>query len=234
MSNLHTYPSDKSSWQRSVGRTAPVLVSAILLLVAIAALAGPQYQERDRREERDRYRGDRGAILIVGYDRVMRDFGGGSGGRPSPDAVCDAGFVAVGFHVQVGEFFNTVWLDCAPMRSDGSLGDERRMTARTGSQGGRSVFDAPCPQGLALRGLVGRTGGSIDEAAGMCSLVRDLGEHNDNPRTDMTQPVRVPRPGGRPAQTVCPAGGVVTGVRSSSGEYIDHLWILCSELQRSY
>jgi hypothetical protein len=25
---------------------------------------------------------------------------------------------------------------------------------------------------------------------------------------------------------------VITGLRSNSGEYMDHLWILCSELRR--
>ena len=188
----------------------------------------------DRWQERDRNRGERGSILILGYDRVMRDFGGGNGGRPAPDAVCDPGFVATGFHVQTGEFYNTAWLDCAPMRDDGSLGEERRMTVRTGSPGGRPVIDAYCPQGMALRGLRGRTGASIDEAAGACSYLRDIGQRYDNPRTEFTQPVRIPRPGGRPADTACPAGAVVTGFRSMSGEYMDHLWILCSELQRSY
>jgi hypothetical protein len=218
------------------GGAAPVVVLAILFVAALAALGAPQYQDRDhdRWQERDRNRGERGSILILGYDRVMRDFGGGNGGRPAPDAVCDPGFVATGFHVQTGEFYNTAWLDCAPMRDDGSLGEERRMTVRTGSPGGRPVIDAYCPQGMALRGLRGRTGASIDEAAGACSYLRDIGQRYDNPRTEFTQPVRIPRPGGRPADTACPAGAVVTGFRSMSGEYMDHLWILCSELQRSY
>jgi hypothetical protein len=198
-------------------RIAPVF--AILFLIALAALAGPQY---------------RNGILIVSCDRIARDFGGGSGGRPSPDAQCDTGFVAVGFHVQTGEFYNQAWLDCAPMRSDGSLGEERRLTTRTGSPGGRPVSDARCSYGRALRGLRGRTGASIDEAAGQCSLIRDIADRYENPATEMTQAVMRPRPGGRPSQAQCPAGTVVTGFRSMSGEYMDHLWIMCSELQRSY
>jgi hypothetical protein len=43
-----------------------------------------------------------------------------------------------------------------------------------------------------------------------------------------------PRPGGRPAEAHCPPGSVVTGFRSMSGEYMDHLWIVCSELERNY
>src|SRR5512146_1204391 len=112
-------------------RIAPVL--AILFAIALAALAAPQYQDRDRDQYRDRDR-DRNRdrrILILSCERpTLADFGGGPGGRPSPDALCDPGFVAVGFHVQTGEFYNQAWLDCAPMRSDGSLGEERRMTAR--------------------------------------------------------------------------------------------------------
>jgi hypothetical protein len=220
--------------QRGTARIAPVL--AILFLIALGALAAPQYQQdRDRDHDRDRFRDhERGTILILSYDRAMRDFGGGNGGRPSQDALCDAGFVAVGFHVQTGEFYNQAWLDCAPMRSDGSLGEERRMTGRTGSPGGRPVSDGMCSNGLALRGLRGRTGASIDEAAGVCSMVRDIAERSDNPRGELTQSVARPRPGGRPSEAQCPAGSVVTGFRSTSGEYMDHLWILCSDLQRSY
>ncbi len=220
--------------QSTTSRVASVI--AILVLIALAALANPQYQDRDRDRDHDRGR-DRGydrTILILSHERMARDFGGGSGGRPAPDALCDPGFVAVGFHVQTGEVYNQAWLDCAPMRSDGSLGDERRMTGRTGSPGGRPVSDASCSNGLALRGLRGRTGASIDEAIGECSLVRDIAQRYDNPRTEMTQSVMRPRPGGRFAEGQCPAGSVVTGFRSMSGEYMDHLWIVCSELQRSY
>jgi hypothetical protein len=222
------------SGQHGAARILPVLL--ILFAAAFAALAAPQYQDRDRDRDwnRDR-RGDRGGqILILGYDRTMRDFGGGNGGRPSQDAVCDAGFVAVAFHVQTGEYFNQAWLDCAPMRDDGSLGQERRTTGRTGSPGGRPVSDAFCQPGTALRGLRGRTGASIDEAGGMCSSVRDIAQRYENPPTQMTQPVMRPRAGGHPAGAECPAGSVVTGFRSMSGEYMDHLWLLCSEIQRSY
>lgn len=219
-----------------------VPVFATLLAIALGALAAPQQyrppQDRDRDgwrdHDRDRSRGNDNSILILGYDRVASDFGGGNGGRPAPDALCDPGFVAVGFHVQTGEFFNQAWLDCAPMRSDGSLGQERRMTARTGSPGGRPVSDASCSPGLALRGLRGRTGASIDEAAGECSSMRDIAQRFENPRTELTQSVLRPRAGGHPAGTECPAGFVVTGFRSYSGEYMDHLWLVCSELQRSY
>ncbi|HTS38457.1 MAG TPA: hypothetical protein VMH04_22475 [Candidatus Solibacter sp.] len=217
--------------QKGFARIAPVVV--ILFLVASGALAAPQYQDRDHDRDHDRNRfGDR-TIFILSYERTTRDFGGGNGGRPSPDAQCEPGFVAVGFHVQTGEFVNQAWLDCAPMRSDGSLGEERRITTRTGSPGGRPISDAMCPDGLALRGLRGRTGASIDEAAGECSQVREMSER-DNPRTELTQPVMRPRPGGRPSEAQCPAGSVVTGFRSMSGEYMDHLWIVCSELRRTY
>lgn len=219
---------------------------AILFAIALGALAAPQqyrppqdrdrdgWRDHDRDRDRDRFRGNDNVILILGYDRVASDFGGGNGGRPAPDALCDPGFVAVGFHVQTGEFFNQAWLDCAPMRSDGSLGQERRVTGRTGSPGGRPVSDAYCSPGLALRGLRGRTGASIDEAAGECSSMRDIAQRFANAPTEMTQSVLRPRAGGHPAGAECPAGFVVTGFRSNSGEYMDHLWLVCSELQRSY
>ena len=194
----------------------------------------------------------RNVILLLGCEAVERDFGGGPGGRPGPDARCDGGFVAVAFHVQTGEFFNEAWLDCAPMRSDGTLGEEHRTTTRTGSAGGRDVHDAECRPGKALRGLRGRTGSSIDEAIGECSSLRDLGDRydrddrddrydrddrrdrDDRPRMEMTNPVTIPRPGGRPAEAHCPSGSVLVGFRSRSGRWMDHLWILCSEVQRTY
>jgi len=215
-----------------------VFLGVLIATVLVLCLGATPSRGQDRDQDRDRAFRDRdhdhGPILILSYDRMPRDFGGGSGGRPSPDAQCDAGFVAVAFHVQTGEYFNQAWLDCAPMRSDGSLGDERRVTARTSSPGGQPVHDAACFNGRALRGLRGRTGASIDEAIGECSFVREIAQRTDNPPAEMTESVTRPRPGGRPAQAECPAGSVVTGLRSMSGEHMDHLWILCSDLQRSY
>ncbi len=202
-----------------------------MFLVLVGVLAIPRGRAQDRDYDRDHDRDHNGSIR-VSRDQFDRDFGGGHGGRPSPDAQCDLGSVAVGFHVQTGEYFNQAWLDCAPVRPEGWLGDEHRMTNRTGSPGGRPVWDAFCPNGFALRGLRGRTGASIDEAAGVCSPLREIAEHRDNPRTAITQPITRPRPGGHPAGAECPPGAVVTGFRSMSGEYMDHLWILCSELHR--
>ncbi len=185
----------------------------------------------------------RNVILLLGCEAREFDFGGGSGGRPVPDARCDGGFVAVAFHAQTGEYFNQVWLDCVPMRSDGSLGEERRTTDRTGSPGGRAVHDAPCPPGTVLRGLRGHTGASIDEAIGECSSLREQGDYRDrnfddrrerNQFMQTTNPVTIPRPAGRPAEAQCPPGAVLVGLRTRSGEWIDHLSILCSEVQRTY
>jgi hypothetical protein len=224
-SKICRYQSLKTLSQSGTARVVPVV--GILLLIALAALAAPQYQDRDH----DRDHGwDRDSFVRVSHERMMQDFGGGNGGRPSPDAVCPEQSVAVGFHIQTGEFINQAWLDCAPIRPDGRLGRELRMTERTGSRGGRPVSDAICPEGFALRGLQGRTGGSIDEAAGVCSPLREIANRSGNPRSEMTQAVMRPRPGGRPAEAFCPAGAVVTGFRSTSGEYMDHLWLLCSEL----
>ena len=212
-------------------RTTPILISAILLIVAMAALAGPQ-QDRDHERDHDRDRAfDRG-FIHVSHERMALDFGGGNGGRPSPDAQCEEDAVAVGFHVQTGEFFNTAWLDCVHVRPDGDPGDELHPTGRTGSPGGRPVHDAFCPKGFALRGLRGRTGASIDEAFGICSPLREIAERREHPATERTEPVIRPEAGGHPAAAECPLGSVVTGFRSNSGEWMDHLWVLCSELRR--
>lgn len=213
--------------QSGAARIVPVLL--ILFTAAFGALAMPQYQDRDH--DRGHDRDDRGGMFIS-REQIVQDFGGGRGGRPSRDAVCDPEFVAVGFHVQTGEFFNEAWLDCVHVERDGDLGRDARMTERTGSRGGRPVYDAYCPNGFALRGLRGRTGASIDVAVGMCSPLREIANRNPRPRTEMTQPVARPGAGGHPAEAVCPPGGVVTGFRSNSGEYMDHLWVICSEVGR--
>jgi hypothetical protein len=219
-------PSTTGKSLRQGGTVRIVLLFAILLLIAIVALATPQDRDHDRDHDRDR------DGIRVSRESFPRDFGGGHGGRPSPNAQCEPGFVAVGFHVQTGEYFNQAWLDCARLRPDGSLGDDERMTERTGSPGGHQIHDAHCPERRALRGLRGRTGASIDEAIGECSYVREIAERRDDARYEMTEPVMRPHAEGRPAEVQCPPGAVVTGFQSMSGSYMDHLWILCSELHR--
>ena len=244
--------SSKTFRQSGAARIAPVF--AILLTIAFSALAMPIYGQQDRDRDRDQYRDqdrdhdrdhdrdydrdqdrdrDR-SFLFLSRDRFAADFGGGGGGRPSPDAQCELNTVAVGFHVQSGEYFQQAWLDCAPIRRDGRLGDDLRMTGRTSSPGGGPVLDAYCPNGFALRGMRGRTGASIDEAVGECAPLREIAERSDNPRIELTQPVMRPRPGGHPSGASCPAGTVVTGFRSNSGTHMDHLWLLCSELHRGH
>jgi len=213
----------------AAGKTARQRTTRVAVIFATVSLlvASATAQDRDRDRDRDHERG-----IFLSDERVARDFGGGPGGRPSPDALCEPGFVAVGFHVQTGEFYNQAWLDCARLRRDGTLGDDVRVTSRTGSPGGRPVHDALCSEGRVLRALRGRTGASIDEAGGECSFVREIAERQEHPRTEMTEPVIRPRPGGKPAEADCPPGFVITGFRSNSGEYMDHLWIVCSELRR--
>jgi len=212
--------------RKITAQSAPVLGAAMLCLIAFTALAAAQYPNQERERIFDRRR------IHVAHERMTVDFGGGGGGRPSPDALCEADSVAIGFHVQMGEFFNTAWLDCVHVRPDGDLGEEVRMTERTGGPGGRPVIDAICPRGMALRGLRGRAGASIDEAVGICSPLREIAERREHMPTEPTQPVARPHAGGHPAEAICPIGSVVTGFQSKSGEYMDHLWVLCSELRR--
>src|SRR5947209_11334133 len=99
---------DKASRQNSyvaqsgAARIAPLF--AILLTIALAALAAPQNRDHDRDRGGD---WDRDRAISVSHERMAQDFGGGRGGRPSGDAVCGDESVAVGFHVQTGEYFNT-------------------------------------------------------------------------------------------------------------------------------
>jgi hypothetical protein len=215
--------SQSTSQQNGSARIA--MIFGILFVAALAALAAPQYPNQ--------YPGrpGPGGPQFVGRDRVAYDFGGGGGGRPSQDALCEPNTVAVGFHIQTGEYINEAWLDCTSVRPDGRLGGDRRMTGRTGSPGGRPVSDAYCQRGFALRGLRGNVGGSIDTMAGICSPLEDIASRNPRPRSRMTRTVMRPSPGGRPAGVECAPGQAVTGFRSNSGEYMDHLWILCSDVR---
>jgi len=222
----------KTSFFRQSGKQAGVarltLVLAILFAIALAALAAPQFQDRDHNRDHDR-----DSAIFVSHERMGQDFGGGGGGRPSPDSLCGEDSVAIGFHMAGDEFIHAASLDCVRVRRDGDLGDEIRRTEPTGARGGRDVHDALCPQGFVLRGLRGRTGGSIDKAFGVCSPLREIAWRGDRPRTEMTQPITRFNPGGHPSEALCPPGFVVTGFRSRSGIYMDHLWLVCSEIRRA-
>ena len=172
--------------------------------------------------------------MRFGRDVMEIDFGGGPGGQPSPDAMCPAGSAAVGFHVQTGSKYNQAWLDCAEIRPDGTMEGQYRSTSRTGAPGGQAIHDARCRPGSVLRGLKGRTGSSIDEAIGVCSSARDIFNSYDSRRVELTNPIRRPDSGGSPAEAQCPSGSVMVGLRSRSGAWMDHLWILCSEVRRGY
>ena len=162
----------------------------------------------------------------------QRDFGGGSGGRNVTDAKCGPGYVATGFHVKMGQYFNLVWVDCAGLRSNGSLDGNRIVTAKAGAQGGGDFRDAQCPYGQGLVGLRGSAAASIDEAAGRCANVKDIADRKGYPRIQFTNSITIPRPGGRPADAQCQSGQVMVGIRVKSGQWIDHLWILCSNIQK--
>ena len=58
-------------------------------------------------------------------------------------------------------------------------------------------------------------------------------DRRDEHRMELTESIARPNAGGRPVETHCPPGAVVTGFRSMSGEYMDHLWIVCSAVERN-
>ena len=162
---------------------------------------------------------------------TQSDFGGGPGGQQFSDARCKPGSVATGFHVQIGKYFNLVWVDCAVLRPNGALDRNVRSTSQAGSPGGNDVRDAQCPFGQGLIGLQGRTGGSIDVAVGVCADPREVADRR-NPRTQLTNSIAIPSPHGQPAQAPCQVNQVMVGIRAKSGQWIDHLWVLCSDIQR--
>ena len=214
---------------------AAVFFLAILATVAISNSARAQRDEREEREQREqreqRERNEHGYTVESSNPRPM-DYGGGRGGSNISDARCGPESVAVGFHVQMGQYYNLVWVDCAHLRPDGNLGHNERSTEQAGTPGGRDVRDAGCPEGQALVGLQGSTGASIDEAAGLCVDPREIPDPRGNRRVQFTNAIAIPHPAGRPAQAQCSAGEVMVGFRARSGQWIDHLWVLCADLHR--
>lgn len=204
----------------------------VLILTALATLAVSEsaWGQEDRDRDRD------GGYSINSFRPVQIDFGGGGGGKRFSEAKCGPGSVATGFHVQMGEFFNLVWVDCAHLRRNGSLDRDLTSTEQAGTPGGRRVADAQCPAGSGLIGLRGRTGASIDEAVGQCVDPRDVmerrEERHEGRRPEFTNPITTPNPGGQPAEARCEPGQVMVGLRAKSGEWIDHLWVLCANIEQ--
>jgi hypothetical protein len=161
---------------------------------------------------------------------VTVDFGGGSGGRNVTYATCDPGSVAVGIRVRTGEYLNQAWLECSPLRPDGSLGGGSRVTAPAGQSGGRVENAARCPNGQVLRGLRGQAGSSVDLITGVCASPGEIRDR-PQPRSTQTSSVSIPRPGGRPVQAPCPQNAAIVALQAKSGEYMDHLWIQCADLR---
>ena len=112
--------STSNSSRTFIPRLAPLL--SIFFLILVGALAIPRGGAQDRYQDHDRdHDRDRDGFIRVSRDQFDRDFGGGRGGRPSPDAQCELGSVAVGFHVQTGEYSirpGSIALPCVP--KDGS------------------------------------------------------------------------------------------------------------------
>jgi len=217
----------------NIWRTA-IFFLAVLAIIAVSNAAWAQRDEREereqreQREQRDRY--EHGYKVEHEHARPV-DFGGGPGGSAVSDARCGPDAVAVGFHVQMGQFFNLIALDCAHVRPDGTLARRERLSDQAGTPGGREQRDAGCPEGMAMVGFQGSTGASIDEAAGMCVDPRAIPDPRGYPQPQLTNAITIPHPGGRPALAQCSAGQVMVGVRAKSGQWIDHLWILCSNIE---
>src|SRR5271168_4583748 len=112
------------------GRFVTVFVVALLTMVVISKSAQAQP-------------GRPGPGYWIASSRpTQSDFGGGPGGQQFSDARCKPGSVATGFHVQMGKYFNLVWVDCAGLRPNGTLDRNVRSTSQAGSPGGGDVRDA--------------------------------------------------------------------------------------------
>ena len=190
------------------------LIGAKLFALSLLLLVNAGAQEGEYREHRV-------------YER---DFGGGHGGQVMTEAVCGPRSAATGFHAQIGKYFNQVWADCAELRRNGEIERDVRVSDRAGTPGGNEVQDARCRFGLVMIGLRGRTGGSVDQAAGICVDPRDLDRREDR-RVELTNTVSIPNPDGNPIEAVCEPGHVMVGFRTKNGQWIDHLWILCADVR---
>jgi hypothetical protein len=213
------------------GRINPSV--AVLILLVASVISNPAWAQRDRDREPEERR-DSGYSIASFRPPLQIDFGGGPGGQEFTDARCGRESVATGFHVQMGEYFNLIWVDCARLRRNGSLDRDLTSSPQAGKPGGNRVADAQCSGGLGLIGLRGRTGEAIDEAAGVCADPREVEDRDrrEHFRPEFTTAIAKPSPGGQPIQAMCQPGQVMVGIRAKSGRWIDHLWILCSNIER--
>lgn len=162
---------------------------------------------------------------------TAKDFGGGLGGSLVQDSTCPTGSVTVGFFSRTGSYTDSVGVICNPLNRNGTVNGSEQYGIRIGDPGGHTDHVSTCPEGRVMRGLGGKTGAYIDQMKGMCSFGQDIARQLPGLSTAIS-PVVDATGGGNEASAECPSGSAITGLRTRSGAYIDHMWVLCSPIGR--
>ncbi len=165
--------------------------------------------------------GETEEALSVSVSQSVLPARGGNGGTASTLS-CPGGYVAVGIYGQAGSWINQLGLNCALLKSDGTLGSP----VSTGSDGGSggSSFQYDCPNNQAIVGFSGRAGWYVDQLGVYCSEIK-------NWRSNGTIQFKSPAAGGSGGtkfNDYCPASYVLTSVSVRTGWWVDREQGTCS------
>ncbi len=148
---------------------------------------------------------------------------GGDEGTPF-SLRCPAGQVGVGVTVRSESSVYAVALSCAPIATDGALGDAH-ATRPGGGPGGTSASER-CPAGQVVAGLTGRSGVRIDRVGVQCAPLTagTVGE----PAAE--GPPQHGGNGGDAFADTCPAGHAVTGFDGRAADTLVALRAQCTRV----
>jgi hypothetical protein len=165
----------------------------------------------------------------------------GGGGGTSFTRACPSGSVVAAVRGRSGDRVDQLTLRCHPASFSRTLvsGQYRyRLVTGTGGSlspvggsGGTAFADA-CRDDEMVVGIEGRAGAEIDQIAFVCARITFERRRGAYQRIRTVTGTTVARGGlgGDTFRVMCPARGVVTGVRGRAGERIDQLALRCSEV----
>lgn len=152
---------------------------------------------------------------------------GGGGGSPTT-IPCPSGYVAVGLHGRSGWYIDQVGFLCQRLKTNGDLDTAYYKAPLAGGSGGTS-FEMKCPQGQAIVGFQGRSGGYVDQLGFYCSTpVNQIAGAAPQYESSLTG-----SGGGSNFWELCPASYVVTSFNVRSGGYVDQVQGVCSYISHN-
>ncbi|MBT6176551.1 MAG: DNRLRE domain-containing protein [Deltaproteobacteria bacterium] len=154
----------------------------------------------------------------------------GSCGYSSSTISCPAGFVAVGYQGQTGDWFDHVKLICQELLADGSLGGITTTSANGYSSGGSNVGPYYCSAGHVMVGGQVRAGDHLDYVRGRCMSIADVAAGSTVGYTSSADGMGNASGGGDYGDQLCPAGQAITGMIGGNAQYACRISWICSDI----